>query len=167
MLTSEQIRAARAMLRIEQTTLAEISGVSVESIRRFEKMDGEVRAQETTLASIKRALEAAGVVFMETKEDSRFGGPGVRLAYDDSVEEWNRQVKEVALRLNEEIQLLRLEDIAAHYVDDVLEKGIIPIDGLKTIVVEVLREAEKRLLKDKSDRSELGLLRLMASPNDG
>ena len=74
-LTSEQIRAARAMLRMEQSVLAAKSGVSVETIRRFEKMDGEIRAQANTVASIKEALEHEGVVFVDAEGAE---GEGVR-----------------------------------------------------------------------------------------
>ncbi|MDU6138645.1 helix-turn-helix transcriptional regulator, partial [Bradyrhizobium sp.] len=42
MLTSEQIRAARAMLRIEQRDLAEKSGVSLETIKRIERTPGPI-----------------------------------------------------------------------------------------------------------------------------
>lgn len=73
LVTSEQLRAARSMLRMEQERLAEASGVGVSTIRRLEGLDGELRAQATTLRRLERALEAAGVVFTNGDE------PGVRL----------------------------------------------------------------------------------------
>jgi transcriptional regulator with XRE-family HTH domain len=76
LLTSEQIRAARAMLRLEQRELAEAAGVSVETVKRLEKMTGEVSAYSTTLSALQKALEAAGVEFIAENG----GGPGVRLA---------------------------------------------------------------------------------------
>jgi transcriptional regulator with XRE-family HTH domain len=73
-MTAEQIRAARAMLRWEQSTLAEASGVSVETIKRLEKMDGPlVDTRVKTLAAIEQAFAAAGV------ELTNGDAPGVRL----------------------------------------------------------------------------------------
>jgi transcriptional regulator with XRE-family HTH domain len=76
-LTAEQIRAARAMLRLEQTQLAERSGVSVETIKRLEGGRGPLKAQYDTLKSIRTACEFAGVEFIDDAER-----PGVRLAED-------------------------------------------------------------------------------------
>ena len=74
-LTSEQILGARAMLRMDQRELAEHAGVTVETLRRIEDELGPVPAYEATIAAIGRALEAAGVIFIEENGD----GPGVRL----------------------------------------------------------------------------------------
>ncbi len=63
------------MLRWEQSRLAEAAGVSLPTVKRLEKMPGLVSGQIGTVDRIKRALEAAGVVFID--EDG--GGPGVRL----------------------------------------------------------------------------------------
>jgi transcriptional regulator with XRE-family HTH domain len=73
MLTSEQIRAARAMLRIEQRDLADRSGVSLETIKRIERIPGAVSAYTSTMAAIQRALEEGGIEFTNS------GQPGVRL----------------------------------------------------------------------------------------
>lgn len=75
MLTGEQIRGGRAMARIEQSALADAAGVSVETIKRLEAMRGMVAAQVATVVAIRRALEAAGVQFVEENG----GGAGVRL----------------------------------------------------------------------------------------
>lgn len=76
MLSSEQIRAARALLRMEQKALATLSGVSVETIKRLEKLDGPLlSATGTTLQAIQTALEAAGIEF--------FSGTGVKLHKND------------------------------------------------------------------------------------
>ena len=74
-LTSEQIRAARALLRWEQRQLAEASGVSLPSVKRLEGQPGALRAQPLTVAALRSALEAAGVIFVPSNGD----GPGVRL----------------------------------------------------------------------------------------
>jgi predicted transcriptional regulator len=73
MLTSEQIRAARAMLRIEQKDLAERAGISLETVKRIERTPGVVSAYASTVDSLQRALEAAGIEFMNSDQ------PGVRL----------------------------------------------------------------------------------------
>lgn len=69
-LTSEQLRAARALLRMEQTELAGKSGVSLGTIRRLESLSGPINAQESTLSGIKGVLEAAGVDFIDNDEQS-------------------------------------------------------------------------------------------------
>ena len=74
-LTSEQVRAARMLLRWEQKDLAEASGVSLPSIKRLETQPGELGAQDRTIQSLVRALEKAGVEFIPENG----GGVGVRL----------------------------------------------------------------------------------------
>ena len=73
MLTGEQIRAARALLRWGQAELAEKSEVSLETIKRLEGMRGEVGAHTTTVSAIESALKAGGIEIISN------GGPGVRL----------------------------------------------------------------------------------------
>lgn len=75
MLTSEQLRAARMLLRWEQKDLAETSKVSLPTIKRLETRPGPIQANESTLAALQRALEAAGVIFISENGE----GPGVRL----------------------------------------------------------------------------------------
>lgn len=72
-ITAEQVRAARALLNLKQRDLADLSEVSVRTIAHFEA--GERRPVPATLQALKRALEAAGVVFI----DGNGEGPGVRL----------------------------------------------------------------------------------------
>lgn len=74
-LTGEQIRAARAILRMDQKDLAKASKVSLETVKRLEKMRGGVSAYGRTLDAIKDALEGAGVEFISADN----GGAGVRL----------------------------------------------------------------------------------------
>jgi hypothetical protein len=73
MVTSEQVRAARALLRWEQKDLAGASMVSLPSIQRLETKPGPLAAQARTVAAIVAALEAAGVEF------TNGGQPGVRM----------------------------------------------------------------------------------------
>ena len=73
MLTSEQVRAARALLRWEQRDLAEASKVSLPTIKRLEAKPGALGAYAMTVDALRRALEAAGVEFTNGDE------PGVKL----------------------------------------------------------------------------------------
>ena len=75
-LTSEQVRAARMLLRWEQKDLAEASGVSLPSIKRLETQPGELGAQARTIEAIVHALKKAGIEFIPENG----GGAGVRLA---------------------------------------------------------------------------------------
>jgi len=74
-LTSEVIRAARALLRWDQRKLAEVSSISLPTIKRLESKPGSLEAHTSTVAALTRALENAGVEFI----DENGGGPGVRL----------------------------------------------------------------------------------------
>ena len=76
MLSSDQIRGARAVLRLSQADLARAASVSLETIKRLEAMDGELKVRLDTLTRIKEALEKAGVEFIPENG----GGAGVRLA---------------------------------------------------------------------------------------
>ena len=75
MLSSDQIRGARAVLRLSQADLAKAADVSLETIKRLETMDGQLKVRLDTLTRIKKALEKAGVEFI----DENGGGAGVRL----------------------------------------------------------------------------------------
>lgn len=72
-ITGEQLRAARAMVRIEQADLARRANVSVETIKRLERTEGPVSANVQTVDAIVRALEVAGIEFTNGAQ------PGVRL----------------------------------------------------------------------------------------
>ena len=74
-LTSELIRAARALLRWDQRQLAEASSVSLPTVKRLESKPGTLMAHNSTQAALKRSLETAGIEFI----DENGGGPGVRL----------------------------------------------------------------------------------------
>lgn len=62
--TSDQLRAARALLRLEQGDLARRAGVSVVTIRRLEAAAGSGRATPQTLNGVRAALEEAGAEFI-------------------------------------------------------------------------------------------------------
>lgn len=66
MITGAQLRGARGILKLDQKSLAEEAGVSVETIKRLEKIDGPLlTATGTTLYAIQTALESAGIEFIE------------------------------------------------------------------------------------------------------
>ena len=75
MISTEQIRAARALLRWTAQKLADVSGVGVATIRRIELMDGVPSGQVRTIEALCAALEDAGVEFIGSPNDR----PGVRL----------------------------------------------------------------------------------------
>lgn len=79
MITSGQMRAARALLGIDQKKLAELAGVSVPTIQRMEASDGNVRGVVSTLTKVVEALDAAGVDLIGDGQHSTDGGRGVRL----------------------------------------------------------------------------------------
>lgn len=79
MLTAAQMKAARALVGMEQKTLAELSGVSLPTIQRMEASNGVVRGVIETLMKVMGALEAAGVEFINEGAVSSTGGRGVRL----------------------------------------------------------------------------------------
>ena len=79
MLTPAQLRAARALLGIDQRTLADLSGVSLPTIQRMEASDGYVRGVVDTLTKVVGALESAGVELISDNAPSSGGGRGVRL----------------------------------------------------------------------------------------
>jgi hypothetical protein len=74
-LTSGQIRAARAFLRWTAEQLAGASRVGVATIRRAELAEAETSMNTPNDTAIRRALEAAGIEFI----DENGGGPGVRM----------------------------------------------------------------------------------------
>ena len=80
MISANQLRAARAMLGIDQRTLAAMAGVSLPTIQRMEaSRDDHVRGVVSTLARIVAALDSAGVELIGNEQPSQGRGRGVRL----------------------------------------------------------------------------------------
>lgn len=75
MITSCQIRAARALINWSARELADESGVGVATIRRMELADGVPSSNAQNLELIQKSLEGLGVEFIGSPEDR----PGVRL----------------------------------------------------------------------------------------
>ena len=75
MISTGQVRAARALLRWTAEDLANAAEVGVATIRRMEVLDGVPAGNVKTLVAIQQALEDAGIEFIGNPDD----GPGVRL----------------------------------------------------------------------------------------
>jgi predicted transcriptional regulator len=79
LLTGAQLRAARALLGIDQKTLADRAGVSLPTIRRMEASPGIVRGVVDSLTKIVEALDREGLEVIGEGMQSNGGGRGVRL----------------------------------------------------------------------------------------
>jgi predicted transcriptional regulator len=79
MITSAQIRAARALLGLDQRRLAEAAGLSLPTIQRMEGSAGQVRGNVESLVKVVEALERAGIELIGAGAVSAGGGRGVRL----------------------------------------------------------------------------------------
>ena len=79
MITSAQLKAARALLGIDQRQLAEASGLSLPTIQRMEASDGNIRGNVDSLVKLINALDALGVEVIGAGVVSQGGGRGVRL----------------------------------------------------------------------------------------
>jgi transcriptional regulator with XRE-family HTH domain len=79
MLTAGQLRAARAMLGIDQKKLAELSGLSVPTIQRMEASDDVIRGNVDSLMKLVHALDTAGIELIGVGAASSTGGRGIRL----------------------------------------------------------------------------------------
>ena len=79
MITAHQLRAARALLNIDQRQTADLAGLSVPTIQRMEASDGVIRANVDSLMKLTHALAAAGIELIGDSAPSLAGGRGVRL----------------------------------------------------------------------------------------
>ena len=79
MITAAQLRAARALLGIDQRGLAELSGLSLPTIQRMEQSDGVIRGNVDSLTKLVEALNGAGIELIAEATASPGGGRGVRL----------------------------------------------------------------------------------------
>ena len=73
------MRAARALLGIDQRQLAEAAGLSVPTIQRMEASVDVIRCNVDSLMKLIAALDAAGIVLLAPADVSTTGGRGVRL----------------------------------------------------------------------------------------
>ena len=79
MLTGAQIRAARALLGMDQRALAEAAQLSLPTIQRMEASNGVIRGNVDSLMKVIAALEGAGIELIGDNATSPAGGRGVRL----------------------------------------------------------------------------------------
>ena len=79
MITAGQLRAARALLGIDQRQLAELCDLSVPTIQRMEASEGVVRGNVDSLMKLIEALNQCGVELISDGAVSQTGGRGVRL----------------------------------------------------------------------------------------
>ena len=79
MISAPQLRAARALLGIDQRQLADLAALSVPTIQRMEASEGVIRGNVDSLMKLIAAIDAAGVELIAEGAVSRDGGRGVRL----------------------------------------------------------------------------------------
>ncbi|EXJ13517.1 helix-turn-helix domain-containing protein [Imhoffiella purpurea] len=87
MITASQLRAARALLGIDQRQLAESAGLSLPTIQRMEASQGQVRGNVDSLVKLVEALERAGLELIGEGAASSGGGRGVRLKTPPTMDE--------------------------------------------------------------------------------
>jgi transcriptional regulator with XRE-family HTH domain len=81
MITGPQMRAARALLGLDQRDLAQRSGLSLPTIQRMESSDGVIRGNVDSLMKLVEALAASGIELIGEGAMSADGGRGVRLKH--------------------------------------------------------------------------------------
>lgn len=81
MITAAQMRAARALLGIDQRELAELSGLSLPTVQRMEASEGVVRGTVDSLMKLIGALNQAGIEILNENAPSQGRGRGVRLVH--------------------------------------------------------------------------------------
>jgi transcriptional regulator with XRE-family HTH domain len=83
-ISPEQIRAARALLRLEQAELAKRAGASVVTVRRLESARGRERVAPSILGKVRTVLEQAGAEFIpDGVRRRRAGRPDAATLYED------------------------------------------------------------------------------------
>ncbi|MBI2254722.1 MAG: helix-turn-helix domain-containing protein [Proteobacteria bacterium] len=85
MITAAQLRAARALLGIDQRRLAALSGLSLQTIQRMEASESMIRGNVDSLIKLMSGLEVAGIELIAEGVVSPAGGRGVRLKLDPNV----------------------------------------------------------------------------------
>jgi transcriptional regulator with XRE-family HTH domain len=109
-----QIRAARALLRMDQEELARRANVSVVTVRRLEALDGLSKVGAGTVDEILRALEAAGAEFLE-------GGVRQRAFTPEEVEARYQRIKAITER-----SAALFKDAPAFSEDDLFDENGLP-----------------------------------------
>lgn len=81
-ISADQLRAARALLKLDQRQTAELTGLSLPTIQRMEASDGVIRGNVDSLMKLVSGLERAGVELLGPGSPSAGTGRGVRLRED-------------------------------------------------------------------------------------
>ncbi len=76
-LTGPQVRAARGLVAWSQTDLASAASVGLATVQRLEAQDGMLRGMTDTIWKVRKALEQAGIIFIDGNGST---GPGVKLS---------------------------------------------------------------------------------------
>jgi len=79
MITAGQLRAARALLGIDQRQMAEAAGLSLPTIQRMEASEGVIRGNVDSLMKLVGALDSLGIELITDNAASQGGGRGVRI----------------------------------------------------------------------------------------
>lgn len=79
MITGAQMRAARALLGLDQKRLAEMAALSLPTIQRMEASKGVVRSNVDSLMKLVTTLDQAGIELIGENAPSIGSGRGVRL----------------------------------------------------------------------------------------
>jgi transcriptional regulator with XRE-family HTH domain len=98
MITANQLRAARALLTIDQRQMAELADLSVPTIQRMEASDGVIRGNVDSLMKLVSALDNAGIELINPGASSTTGGRGVRLRENVAKSKTVRQPKQSSSR---------------------------------------------------------------------
>jgi transcriptional regulator with XRE-family HTH domain len=101
MITANQLRAARALLNIDQRQMADLADLSVPTIQRMEASDGVIRANVDSLMKLISALDSAGIELINPGGTSSTGGRGVRLREQAAKPKSGRQPKPSSSRAAE------------------------------------------------------------------
>lgn len=79
MITSRQLRAARALAGVDQRALAKAARLSLPTIQRMEASDGVIRGNVESLMKLIAALERLGIELINEGAVSERGGRGIRM----------------------------------------------------------------------------------------
>lgn len=91
MITAGQLRAARALIGLDQRKLAELASLSLPTIQRMEASESVVRGNVESLTKLVEALNAAGIELIGDGAVSQSGGRGVRLRIDARIKDVTAQ----------------------------------------------------------------------------
>jgi transcriptional regulator with XRE-family HTH domain len=101
MITAAQLRAARALLGIDQQKLADLADVSLPTIQRMEASQGNVRGVVDTLVKVVEAIDRAGVELIGDNAASSGRGRGVRFKKSAQVKAASPPVRKIRRKMGQ------------------------------------------------------------------